>query len=76
MQNKQKSWSPLPNLFHRVTVNPKHTIISYACIFYLVYVYNILLMYLMCEEQIGFSTDRHNKSQAPSPHFTNTIVGV
>jgi hypothetical protein len=24
---KKKSWSPLPNLFHRVTGNPKHTII-------------------------------------------------
>jgi hypothetical protein len=28
MQKKnKKSWSPLPNLFHRVTGNPKHTII-------------------------------------------------
>ena len=24
---KKKSWTPLPNLFHRVTGNPKHTII-------------------------------------------------
>ena len=27
MQKKKQSWSPLPNLFHRVTDNPKHTII-------------------------------------------------
>jgi hypothetical protein len=28
MQTKtKKSWSPLPNLFHRVTGNPKHTIL-------------------------------------------------
>ena len=26
-KTKQKSWSPLPNLFHRVAGNPKHTII-------------------------------------------------
>jgi hypothetical protein len=24
---QKKSWSPLPNLFHRVTGNPNHTII-------------------------------------------------
>jgi hypothetical protein len=26
-KKRKKSWSPLPNLFHRVTGNTKHTII-------------------------------------------------
>ena len=29
----------------------------------------------MLEKKIGFSTDRHKKSHAPPPSFTNKIVG-
>ena len=79
-KTNKKSWSPLPNLFHRVTGNPKHTIIflGLLCMYLLPHVcIKIFLIYLMCEKKIGFTTDRHKKkSQAPPPPCTNKIVGV
>ena len=38
---KQNSWSPLPNLFHKVAGNPKHTIIilGLVCMYLLPHVY-------------------------------------
>jgi hypothetical protein len=70
MQKKKKSWSPLPNPFHRVTGNPKHTIIflGLVCMYLLSHVWiKIFLIYPMLEKKIGFSTDRHKKSHAPLP---------
>jgi hypothetical protein len=40
LMQKKKSWSPLPNLFHRVTGNTKHTIIflGLVCMYHLPHV--------------------------------------
>jgi hypothetical protein len=56
-KKKKKSWSPLPNLFHRVTGNPKHTIIflGLVCMYLLPHVCmeNIFdLLYLMLEKKL------------------------
>ena len=73
---KKKTWSPLP--FHRVTGNPKHTIIclGLVCMYPLphVCIKNIFDLPDACKK-IGFSTDRHKKIQCPPPSFTNKIVG-
>ena len=65
----KNSWSPLPNLFHRVTGNHKHTIIFLG----------LVCMYLLphvCIKNIFDLPDvwkkldsllRHKKSQAPLP---------
>ena len=46
--------------------------VSYACIFYLMYVYKIFLIYLICEKKLdSLLTDIKS-----SPSFTNNIVGV
>jgi hypothetical protein len=46
-KKKKKSWSPLPNLFHRVTGNPKHTII-FLCMYLLshVCIKNIFVIFI------------------------------
>ena len=76
---KKKSWSPLPNLFHRVTGNPKHTIIflGLVCMYLLSHVYIKNIFDLpMLEKKIGFSTDRHKKSHAPLPLSLIKLLSV
>jgi hypothetical protein len=69
-KKKKKSWSPLPNLFHRVTGNTKHTIIflGLVCMYLLphVCIKNIFDLPDAWKKN-GFSTDRHKKSHAPLP---------
>ena len=77
-KKEKKSWSPLPNLFHRVTGNTKHTIIFLGLV-------GMYLLPHVCIKNIfdlpdawkknGFSTDRHKKSHAPlSPSLIKLLV--
>jgi hypothetical protein len=65
---KKKSWSSLPNLFHTVTGNPKHTIIclGLVCMYLLPHVCMKYIFDLPdAWKEIGFSTDRHKKNPMP-----------
>ena len=68
----KKIWSPFPNLFHRVTGNPKHTIIclSFVCMYLLPHVCmeNMFdLLYLMLEKILDSLLTDIKKSHAPLP---------
>jgi hypothetical protein len=78
-KTNKKSWSPLPNLFHRVTGNPKHTIIflGLLCMYLLPHVcIKIFLIYLMCEKKLDSLLTDIKKNPKPPPPFTNKFVGV
>ena len=71
MQKTQtKSWSPLPNLFHRVTGNPKHTLIFFRSCMHVSFtscIYKHIFDLPNVWKNIWFSTDRHSKIPSPSP---------
>jgi hypothetical protein len=73
--SKKKSWLPLPKLFHRVTGNPKHTIIfvGLVCMYLLPHVcITIFLIYLMCETKLdSLLTDI---KKIPSPPLPSLIM--
>ena len=75
---KKISWSPLPNLFHRVTGNPKHTIIclGLVCMYLLSCMYKKYFWSTRCLKKKLDSLLTDIKNPMPPPSFTNKIVGV
>jgi hypothetical protein len=72
------SWSPLPNLFHRVTGNYKHTIIflGLTCMHLLPHVcIKIFLISLMCEKKMdSLLTDIKNPKPPSPPSLIKLLV--
>ena len=78
-KNKNNFLVTLPNLFHRVSGNPKHTIIflGLVCMYLLPHVcIKICLIYLMCEKKLDSLLTDIKKIPSPPPLFPNKIVGV